>query len=60
MFQPTHKIVTEANKGRTNGVIHIFKRGTLVQVLDSHGWSVKVSDINDKVQFIKHTDLEAI
>lgn len=60
MFKPTHKIVTEANKARSNGTIHAFKRGTLVEVKDSTSRIVKVVNSGGTVQFVQHSDLEAL
>lgn len=60
MFKPTHKIVTEANKARTNGVVHVYKFGTLVEVQDSTSRIVKVVNANGSVQFVQRSDLEAL
>lgn len=60
MFQPTHKIVTEANKGRFNGVLHIFGHGTKVQRIQANANFVLVVSADGTKQTVRHTDLEAI
>lgn len=60
MFQPTHKIVTEANKGRFNGVLHIFALGTKVERIQANENFVLVVSENGTKQTVRHTDLEAL
>jgi hypothetical protein len=60
MFKPTHKIVTESTKVRDNGVVHCYKRGTLVQSLAGDQLFVKVVNENGSVQFVRPSDMEAI
>lgn len=60
MFKPTHKIVTESNKGRTNNVIHCYKAGTLVEWVKVAGGHVHVVNANGSVQFVQPSDLEAL
>lgn len=60
MFKPTHKIVTESNKTRTNDVCHCYKAGTLVEWVKAvHGY-VHVVNENGSIQFVLITDLEAL
>lgn len=60
MFKPTHKIVTEANKARTNNVLHCYKAGTLVEWVKSTKTHVHVINANGSVQFVALSDLEAL
>lgn len=60
MFKPTHKIVTESNKTRSNNVVHCYKRGTLVEVQGQTDLIVKVVNANGSVQFVQPSDLEAL
>jgi hypothetical protein len=60
MFNPTHKIVTEANKTRTNNVGHCYKAGTLVEWVKATKTHIQVVNANGSVQFVLITDLEAL
>lgn len=60
MFKPTHKIVTEATEVRDNGVVHCYKRGTLVESLQTVQLFVKVVNENGSVQFVRPSDMEAL
>lgn len=56
-FQATHVIMTQANKARTNGVVHCFKFGTEVEWLTTVGGMVKVVNDFGTVQFVELSDL---
>lgn len=60
-FKATHKIVNQADKTRSNGVIHSFKFGTLVTVTN-YGWKnhVKVMSEDGTIQFVNTRDLELL
>jgi len=60
MFKPTHKIVTESNKTRTNNVAHCYKAGTLVEWIKTAGNHMQVVNANGSVQFVQLSDLEAL
>lgn len=60
MFNPTHKIVTEADKARTNNVGHCYKAGTLVEWVKATKTHVHVVNANGSVQFVTLKDLEAL
>lgn len=56
-LETTHIIMTQADKGYTNGVSHCFKFGTEVMWLGNTKTHVKVVNANGSVQFVTLNDL---
>lgn len=56
-FQATHVIMTQANKARTNGVVHNYPFGTEVMWVKARANTIKVISRDGTVQFVNMNDL---
>lgn len=56
-FEVTHIVMTQADKGHTNGVLHCYSFGTEVMWLGNTKTHVKVVNRNGSVQFVNLNDL---
>lgn len=56
-FQATHVIMTQANKARTNGIVHCYTFGTEVMWVKARANTVKVISRDGTIQFVNLSDL---
>lgn len=56
-FQATHVIMTQANKARTNGIVHYYPFGTEVMWIKARANTIKVISRDGTVQFVEMNDL---